>query len=347
MLAGELLRADADEAELAVPGILAVVEEGHEQLERLRAQSLLARPRLAAGPRTREGDEILEADGHRDRPERTEAVAVEPAPHCPGQRTGALQHERRVQGVDVEGLLLTDGLALPLVQHRALRKTAGLGEEVLAPAAEPLRELRPLERPQIRDGPDVTLVQEPLRLGSDPRDDPDPQRIEKGLDLLRSHDREPVGLLEIRGDLGDELVGAYAHRGGQPFLAHDLRLQPAGALDGGVEAAERRELEKRFVDAGLLEGVAGRGEDRHDPRRDFPVERVIVTDEDRLGLAPATRGLRQAPGSRDRQGRTDAVPSGRIARRVTTPRPWPSLGSAPTTSGRPCSAGFRCASTAA
>jgi len=28
--AGELLRADADEAELAVPGILAVVEEGQE-----------------------------------------------------------------------------------------------------------------------------------------------------------------------------------------------------------------------------------------------------------------------------------------------------------------------------
>src|SRR5882762_9817320 len=132
MLAGELLRADADEAELAVPGILAVVEEGHEQLESRRAQSLLARPRLAAGPRTREGDEILEADGHRDRPERAKAVALEPAPHRPGHRTGALQHERRVQGVDFEGLLLTDGLALPLVRHRALRKTAGLAEEALA-----------------------------------------------------------------------------------------------------------------------------------------------------------------------------------------------------------------------
>ncbi len=241
--------------------------------------------------------------------------ALEPAPHRPSQRPGALQHERRVQGVDFEGLLLTDGLALPLVRHRALRQTAGLGEEVLAPAAEPLRELRPLDRPEIRDGPDVALVQETLRLGSDPRNDPDPQRIEKRLDLLRSHDREPVGLLEIRGDLGDELVGAYAHRGGQPFLAHDLRLQPEGALDGGVEAPERRELEIRLVDARLLEGVAGRGEDRHDPRRHFSIEGVIVTDEDRLGLAPATRGLRQAPGPRDRQGRADAVPSGRVARR--------------------------------
>src|SRR5206468_3222347 len=101
------------------------------------------------------------------------------------------------------------------------------------------------ERPEIGDGPDVTLVQETLR------NDPDPQRIEKRLNLLRSHDREPVGLLKIGGDLGDELVGAYAHRGGQPFLAHDLRLEPAGALDRSVEAAERRELEIRLVDAGL------------------------------------------------------------------------------------------------
>src|SRR5437870_1417217 len=54
--AGELLRADADEAELAVPGILAVVEERQEELERRRAQGLLARPRLAAGSRARVED---------------------------------------------------------------------------------------------------------------------------------------------------------------------------------------------------------------------------------------------------------------------------------------------------
>src|SRR5262249_12201595 len=248
------------------------------------------------------GDEILEADGDRDRPERTEAVALEPAPYRAGQRAPALQHELRIQGIDFERLLLADGLALPVVRHRALRDTAGLGEELVAPATEPLRELRPLERPEIGDGPDSTLVQETLGLGSDPGNDPDPQRIEKRLDLLRSHDREPVGLLEIGGDLGDELVGADAHRGGQSFLAHDRRLEPACTLDRGVEAAQRRELEIRFIDAGLLELIAGGREDRHDTRRDFPVEHMIVTDEDRLRLAPTTRGLRQTPGPRDRQG---------------------------------------------
>src|SRR5207244_11357469 len=210
---------------------------------------------LASFP-TRRSSDLLEADGHRDRPERTEAVALEPAPHRAGQRAGALQHERRVQGVDLERLLLADGLALPLVRHRALRETAGLAEECPAPAAEPLRELRPLERPEIGDGPDVTLVQEMLGLGSDPRNDPDPQRIEKRLDLARPHDGEPVGLLEIGGDLGDELVGTYAHRGGQPFLAHDLRLEPARAPERGIEGAERPELAIRLVDAVLLKGLA-------------------------------------------------------------------------------------------
>src|SRR5207249_3959499 len=143
---------DGEAAELAVPGIPAVVEEGQEELERRRPQGLLARPRLAAGSRASEGDEIREADGHRDRPEPAEAVALEAVPHRASQRAGALQHERRVQGVDVERLLLADGLALPLVRHRALREAAGLDEEILAPAAEPLRELRLLERPEVGDG---------------------------------------------------------------------------------------------------------------------------------------------------------------------------------------------------
>src|SRR2546425_1034149 len=325
--AGELLRADGDEAELAVPRILAVVEEGQEELERRRAQGLLARPRLAAGSRAREGDEILEADGHRDRPERTEAVALEPAPHRAGQRAGALHHERRVQGVDLERLLLADRLALPLVRHRALRETAGLGEEVPAPAAEPLRELGPLERPEIGDGPDVTLVQEMLGLGSDPRNDPDPQRIEKRLDLLRSHDREPVGLLEIGGDLGDELVGTYAHRGGQPFLAHDLRLEPAGALDRGVDAAERRELEIRLLDAGLLEGVARGGEERPDARRGLPVEGVVGPEQHRLRPAPASAGMRRLRWQR-------VIPAGAKAAERGRPAKLPGNGNAARPRGR-------------
>src|SRR5436190_7732697 len=37
--------------------------------------------------------------------------------------------------------------------------------------------------------------------------------------------RSPVGLLEIGGDLGDELVGSYAHRGGQRSEEHTSELQ--------------------------------------------------------------------------------------------------------------------------
>jgi hypothetical protein len=70
----------------------------------------------------------------------------------------------------------------------------------------------------------------------------------------------PSGFWKSEAILATSLLGPDADRGGQPFLAHDLRLEPAGALDGGVEAAERRELEIRLVDAGLLEGIAGGGE---------------------------------------------------------------------------------------
>ena len=41
----------------------------------------------------------------------------------------------------------------------------------------------------------------------------------------RRNDDEPVGLLEVGRDLGDQLVGPDPHRGGQPFLPHDLRLE--------------------------------------------------------------------------------------------------------------------------
>src|SRR5262249_61816051 len=109
------------------------------------------------------------------------AGALEPPPHRAAQRTGAFQHELRVERVDLECLLLADGLPLPFVRHRALREAAGLGEEILARAAEPFGELRPLQAPEIGDGSDVTLVQETLGLGPDPRNDPDPQRIEKAL----------------------------------------------------------------------------------------------------------------------------------------------------------------------
>src|SRR5262249_60830874 len=102
-------------------------------------QGLLARPRLAAASRAREGGEILEADRHGDRPAALQAVALEPAPHRAGQHAGALQHERRVQRVDLERLLLADGLALPVVRHRALRETGGPVDAILARAAGPLR----------------------------------------------------------------------------------------------------------------------------------------------------------------------------------------------------------------
>jgi hypothetical protein len=103
----------------------------------------------------------------------------------------------------------------------------------------------------------------------------------------------------------------------------------AGDLHGprrGMRPGERRVAERGGPDPGLSlmvelhrfgeaasslrkgerEGVAGRGEDRHHPGREFPIEGVIATDGGRLRLAPATRGLRQA---RAREiGKADRMP---------------------------------------
>src|SRR5207248_2692581 len=61
--AGELHGPDAGGAERVDPGHPGVVDEGQDELDRRRPQALLARPRLAAGSRAREGEEIREADG--------------------------------------------------------------------------------------------------------------------------------------------------------------------------------------------------------------------------------------------------------------------------------------------
>ena len=47
----------------------------------------------------------------------------------------------------------------------------------------------------------------------------DRQRIEELLHLVRLHDDQGVRLLQVAGDLGQELVGRHAHRGHQPQFA--------------------------------------------------------------------------------------------------------------------------------
>ena len=118
---------------------------------------------------------------------------------------------------------------------------------------------------ELADRPEAELAQ---RAGGHPPDTPDPldgQRRQKPRLAARRHDDEPVGLLEVRGDLGDELVGAEARRRREAGLVTDPPRDPTD----GVERAPEEGRAAREVDEGLVhrDGLHERrevGEDRHD-----------------------------------------------------------------------------------
>src|SRR6266849_1109396 len=90
------------------------------------------------------------------------------------------------------------------------------------------------ERP--RAWANASHVQHGLGLRTDAGDHPDGQGIEERLDVGRRDDHQAVGLPGVGGDLGDELVGAEAHRARESFALDNLVLDLPRALGGGVEA---------------------------------------------------------------------------------------------------------------
>src|SRR5262245_52868781 len=105
--------------------------------------------------RARQRPEVSEAHGDRDGPAGAKALALEPREGLARQPAHALEDEGGVQRVHLERLLLADRLRLPLVRDGAVGKTAGLRVEILAPAAEPLRQLSHLDGGEVADGADA------------------------------------------------------------------------------------------------------------------------------------------------------------------------------------------------
>src|SRR5205814_1160631 len=79
---------------------------------------------------------------------------------------------------------------------------------------------------QVSDARDSGVAQQLLGLGPDPPETSDRKRFEEGPLLTRFDHHEPVGLAEVRGDLGHELVTRDPDRGGQADLAPDAPLAP-------------------------------------------------------------------------------------------------------------------------
>jgi tetratricopeptide (TPR) repeat protein len=109
------------------------------------------------------------------------------------------------------------------------------------------------------------------------------QWIEKRGDVFGGNDHEPVRLLQIARDLGEELVGSDAGRGGQSRLLADRRADALGDRAAvAEEAAARGDVEKRFVDREPFDERREAAEDREDLFADLFVAPSVRRDDDRV-----------------------------------------------------------------
>src|SRR5262249_15474702 len=137
---------------------------------------------------------------------------------------------RGVRQVLRVGLLVTDGLALLIRVDGAVVLAEGEPAQAGRPAPD-----RPLEdlvgrRPHVDEPEDPLRAQPRRRLWPDAPERIDGEPLEEALDALRRDDRQAVGLLPARRDLGEELVGRDARRRGQLRLLADPLLEAPGDL---------------------------------------------------------------------------------------------------------------------
>src|SRR5512132_3059365 len=168
-----------DEADLRSSRVLPLIEKRLQQLDGGSGQRRLARHGLPRRVRAGHRAKMREAHGDGDGAEGAEALASHPREDLAGQRPHALRDEGGVERVHLEGLLLADRFRLPLVGDRAVRESARLGVEILAPAAEPFGELVTLERAEVANGANAPPIELGLRLRADAGDDANAQRVEE------------------------------------------------------------------------------------------------------------------------------------------------------------------------
>src|SRR2546427_4905408 len=94
-------------------------------------------------------------------------------------------------------------------------------------------------------------------LRADAQDLPDRERGEEFHDMVRLHDREAIGFLEIGGDLRGRLRGSDADRAGESLLLPDCGLDFQGELAGPtvVAAAAARHIQVALLDPRRLKMV--------------------------------------------------------------------------------------------
>ena len=287
-------------------------QQPHRAGRRIAAQELdrhLPHPaRVARGPLDRacprHRREVVEAHLDRDRAPAA-LVALEAHAELGGHAFDRRLQLRAIRNIVVEGALARLGDRLAHRRDRALmeevRTAVKRCAEVLAEAAA---ERLPRARRERSDRGQANRAQARCRLRADSGNQRGRRGGEPGTRLLAREDHESRRLLGVRGDLGDELVGADPDGARQLCALSDLRHQPAHR---GVREGERREVEVGLVESHHLDALRRGANHPHELARTLAVGREVGLDEDRFRAEPT--------GARSGHRRADPVPACLVARR--------------------------------
>ena len=301
-----------------------------------RAHPLGVAGRLLDGPRARVGAERAQADLQRHRAaRRSRPRRARGRPSRRGGRAVPASIARSETSAAKVVSRLSDFRSRS-VDHGAVVVAAGAVAELAAePGAEgPLeRRRRRRRRARPRSGCRAAASRSAVR-GPTPGirvagRSPTASSIRSG-----SQHAEAVGLVEVGGDLGEQLVRRQPDRADEAGLGAHLALQLPGA---GLRRRALGEVEVGLVQAGDLDPVAEPPQDLHHLARGAPVERRC-----RAGPGPPAGSA----GGRSRAAAPSGRRTGAPRRRPPSPRPR-AAASVPvaTTTGLPRSSGRRSSST--
>ena len=137
----------------------------------------------------------------------------------------------------------------------------------------------------IADRLQANLLESIGGLGTDAQDPPDGERSEEFHDVVRQDDGEPIGLLEIGGDLCGCLRRGDADGAGDSLLLPDRGLDLQGEFPSPVVVAATagRHIKVALLDPGGLEVVGEPPQEFHDLAAHAAIEFEVRGDEDGVG----------------------------------------------------------------
>ena len=210
-----------------------------------------------------------------------------------------------VQGVTFQRVLGTARLRFRVRYHGRFVDAAGpIVEECAASAHAFFPELPGTCQDVLCRG-DVEGGQFCRHAPADARDLVHRQVLQKIPDVFGPDDRQAVGFVPVRGDLGQEFVRGDAHRAGQARFVKDGRLEPCGQIFRGAEETRRAaHVRVSLIHGGLFHHRTQVAHYSHDTCRDFAVARHATGQIHRVGAEPASLD--------DGHGRPDSVSPGLV-----------------------------------